>query len=468
MLQRRLLISLALSLVVIAVIFGFWLSGIIWNSASQNSGDNYRVGKVVLGDLKETVGITGQLEANGRRDLFFLVAGKAAQIPVQPGQAVKAGDLLIQLDTTALELDLADAEMVVQLQQLAFEQLLAGAGKYDVAATSAAVAQAQAQLDRLQQPPNKNSIIAAQQNLEASRLALWQAQLQRDNLNLSFVNDSAPVQAAVQQIDSAELGIDVAEQQLINAQQGVSSQDIAVARASVAQAQASLTRLLQKPSTIDQELGMLQIEQARLALDRVRIALNDAHLSAPTDGVVAQVNYEVGQSIAPGLPAVVFVGEGGYHLDVLVDELDIVRIEEGQLAFVSLDAFPGVSLPAHVEYIAPDAVTVGGVVSYEVRLLLDPTDVSVRDGMTATAEIVVSELTHILLVPNWGIRIDRTSGKSFVNIRRADGSIEEVEIVLGVRGEEFSEVKSGLRLNDEIVVDLARSGISITDNSGSN
>lgn len=421
---------------------------------------DYRTGIVERGNLREVISVTGSVQAREHSDLAFLLPGKLDMIYVDVGQPVKAGDPLMKLDVSRFELDLLDAQLAVELQQIALDELLAGPDKFDVVAARAAVGQAYAQLEQISQPPDEETVEIAHQSLELSRNELWRRQAFRDQVRLQY-GSGAPVDAAEKDIESAELGVRIAEQQLINAQQGVSSYDIAVARASVAQAQATLNRLLEGPTEIDVELGRLQIKQAQLALQSARLSLENAVLDAPFAGTVAEVDYRVGEQVAPGLPALVLIDDAAFHVDVMVDEIDVARVKEGQLAFLQLDAWPDAQVSGHITRIAPDGISIAGVVSYQVRVKIDATDVPIRDGMTSTVDIVVTELTDVLLVPNWAVRFDRRTNEAFVNIRRPDGTIEEIKIEVGVRGETMSEVRQGLKEDDEVVVSLQREEINV-------
>jgi multidrug efflux pump subunit AcrA (membrane-fusion protein) len=71
--------------------------------------------------------------------------------------------------------------------------------------------------------------------------------------------------------------------------------------------------------------------------------------------------------------------------------------------------------------------------------------------MSANVEIVTETRDNVLIIPNWTIRIDRGTGKAYVNVRRG-GQIREVEIATGLRNANESEVISGLNEGDELVV----------------
>jgi HlyD family secretion protein len=138
-----------------------------------------------------------------------------------------------------------------------------------------------------------------------------------------------------------------------------------------------------------------------------------------------------------------------FFLDVGVDEVDVARVAEGQAVTVTLDALPNALLTGKVEKIALLATNnASGVVSYSVRVLLDP------------AEIAVAEARDVVLVPNWAIRRDRESGLTYVGILR-NGVLGEVEVKLGLHNETYSEVTSGLAENDVVAVDTTREQIRL-------
>ena len=149
------------------------------------------------------------------------------------------------------------------------------------------------------------------------------------------------------------------------------------------------------------------------------------------------------------------------HLNIQVDEIDIGLIREQMSARVQLDALPGVALPALLEQIALVGRNDGGIVSYDVQVTLDSTDQRARVGMTAEATIVVEERKDVLLIPNLYIRLDRQTDQAYVNVLREDGSVEEVEVTLGLRGQEDSEVLSGLNEGDLILIDLSSDSLAI-------
>jgi HlyD family secretion protein len=181
---------------------------------------------------------------------------------------------------------------------------------------------------------------------------------------------------------------------------------------------------------------------------------------APIDGRIANLQIKKGEQATPGAPAVTLIDEGAYHIEVNVDEIDIERVELGQPVEVTLDALPDTVLDGVIADVAPTAVTSGaGVVTYLVTINIDAAGVALRPGMTANATITTDLLDGVLIVPNWAVRLDRETGQALVNRLLANGDVEEVPIVTGLRNEQFSEVISGLNEGDEVVVTNERAGL---------
>jgi HlyD family secretion protein len=163
----------------------------------------------------------------------------------------------------------------------------------------------------------------------------------------------------------------------------------------------------------------------------------------------------LGEPASSALPAVVIADVSRFYLEVPVDEVDIAQIALGQPVTVTLDALPDLALIGMVEKIAPSAQVNAGIVSYPVRLALASVVAPLRGGLTASAAIVVGEVQGVVLAPNWAIRRDRATGEVFVSLLR-NGVIVDVPVTLGARGEEYSEVLSGVRPGDIAAVTETR------------
>ena len=217
------------------------------------------------------------------------------------------------------------------------------------------------------------------------------------------------------------------------------------------QAENNLERLQQGADDLDLEAAQLDVETAQLALERAQSDLDKATLRAPFDGYVSAVNITVGEAAPTGLPAVSLVDLSNFHITVSVDEIDVARLETGLSVAVTVDALPDLTLNGVIERIGPAAALDQDLISYPVVISLDPVEAPLRAGMSASTVIMVEELTDQLLIPNWVVRIDQTTGQPYV-FRQNGEENERVDIQLGISYEGHSQVLGGLEEGDVLVL----------------
>lgn len=151
-----------------------------------------------------------------------------------------------------------------------------------------------------------------------------------------------------------------------------------------------------------------KVEQAQAQLDSDRRTLEKTEIRSPIDGTVLRRQVEPGQTVAASLqtPVLFTLAEDltQMELNVAVDEADVGQVAAGQQASFTVDAYPTRAFPAKLTQLRYAPETINGVVTYAALLTLDNADLSLRPGMTATAEIVVRELQDAVLVPNAALR----------------------------------------------------------------
>ncbi len=151
-----------------------------------------------------------------------------------------------------------------------------------------------------------------------------------------------------------------------------------------------------------------KVEQAQAQLDADHRTLEKTEIRSPIDGTVLKRQVEPGQTVAASLqtPVLFTLAEDltQMELNVAVDEADVGQVAAGQPAEFTVDAYPNRRFPATITQVRFAPETVGGVVTYAALLSLDNADLSLRPGMTATAEIVVKALNDVVLVPNTALR----------------------------------------------------------------
>lgn len=170
-------------------------------------------------------------------------------------------------------------------------------------------------------------------------------------------------------------------------------------------AQAALERAI-----ADEANAKASIDQTEATLKAQKTDLYKSVIRSPIDGVVLKRSAEPGQTVAATFqtPILFTLAEDltQMELHVDVDEADVGRVHEGQEAVFTVDAYPNRSFPAQVKQVRFGSKTVSGVVTYETILTVDNGDLSLRPGMTATANITVTRLQNALLTPNAALRFN--------------------------------------------------------------
>lgn len=150
------------------------------------------------------------------------------------------------------------------------------------------------------------------------------------------------------------------------------------------------------------------VAQAKATLRSGETDLEKAHIRSPIDGVVLERAVDPGQTVAASLQAVTLfkLAEdlSKMELKVDVDEADVGQVKAGLKASFSVDAWPGRRYEAVITRVGYNATDTEGVISYPAVLQVDNADLSLRPGMTGTAEIVTLTRENALLVPNAALR----------------------------------------------------------------
>jgi HlyD family secretion protein len=446
--KRFLIITVVLVVVVGGSLYGYEVLG----QAKEPPPPDYDTMVVQRGTVVSTVSATGSIEPEARVVLSFKSAGRVTEVLVEQGERVQAGDLLAHLEDAELRLALAQAEVGVTISKAQLEKAQVEPNASDLAAAEAALASAQAAYRELLKGPGEDELAMANGNVERARLARDQAQAAYDLVshlpNVGMLPQSLQLQQATLEYELAQVNYRLSTR-------GATDAQLMAAQAQVAQAQASLDRLRQGLSDEDLSIAEAQVRQAEVAVEQARLTLEGTRLVAPHDGVVTAVNVRAGELTA-GMPAFEMTDLSRFHITVNVDEIDIGALDVGQEATVSLDALPDAEISGRVTSIAPTANLATGVISYQVRIDLDPTAARLRAGMSATASIITARADGALIVPNRLIQVDRANDRAFVE-RVEDGLPVRVEIRMGMRNEQQSEVTAGLQEGDVLAIRQASS-----------
>ncbi|MFQ6001475.1 MAG: efflux RND transporter periplasmic adaptor subunit [Anaerolineae bacterium] len=412
------------------------------------ASQNLETVTVQRGNIIATVSATGSVAPAREVTLTFRSGGKVARVLVAEGQAVQKGDTLTRLETADLEQQLAQAQASLTISEARLAQIEAGPDPEELAAARASLESAQANLERLREGPSEEEIIIAQADLERARIALEQAQAEYDKIAWWAGVGMTPQAAALQQ---ASIEYESAQARYNLAIAGPTESEIKSAEAQVAQAQAQLEKLLQSPTPEELTIARAEVDRAKANLRQIQLQLEGAEIVAPFSGIVAYVGAQEGELVTTGTPIIRLIDPSTFHLNLDIDEVDIAKILVGQEVTITLDSLPDREFVGEVGYIAPTATVVEGIVTYEVKVEIGPTDIPLKAGMTANATIVTERKEGVLLLSNQAIQIDRESGRTYVE-KMVQGEAVPVEIEMGLQDELVSEVVRGLEEGDEVVV----------------
>ncbi|MBY0415568.1 MAG: efflux RND transporter periplasmic adaptor subunit, partial [Bdellovibrionales bacterium] len=170
-------------------------------------------------------------------------------------------------------------------------------------------------------------------------------------------------------------------------------------------------------------------------------------IMSPISGTVIMKNFEEGQVFV--WSDALFTVSDRLTVKAQVDETDIAKIEKGQVAMITLDAYQDQTIKAYVDKIAYDATTINNVTTYIVDVVPLTPPKFLRSGMTASVRFHLVTKENALVVPSFSIKL--IGGKSVVTLVR-DGKKETREVQVGVTDGKKQEILKGLNAGDVILV----------------
>ncbi len=353
------------------------------------AGPQVEVVEVVSRDFVQTLVASGHVEAPHRVDVGAQITATVARVPVAEGQAVQAGDLLVELESAELRAALRQAEVAVTQARDRLRQLR-----------------------EVQAPVAEQSLRQARTTLDNVRSQLRRSQ---DLFQKGFIGE-----AALEEVRKAV--------------------DLADAQARVAQTQADTAG----PAGSDSALAQAAVDQALASAEAARARAGYARIRAPASGTLIGRKVEVGDVVQPGKLLMTLSPAGRTQLVVQVDEKNLRLLAPGQQALASADAYPQQRFAAELAYINPGVNAQTGAV--EVKLDVASPPATLRQDMTVSVDIAVARRPAALVAPVAALH-DIDGGAPWV-LRVESGRALRRPVRLGLRGSGVSEVLEGLRAGD--------------------
>ncbi|MBI2527479.1 MAG: efflux RND transporter periplasmic adaptor subunit [Candidatus Rokubacteria bacterium] len=417
------------------------ITGGYFYGQGTGSTPKYRLARVERGGLTVAVSASGTLNPVVTVQVGSQLSGQLKEIHVDYNSPVKRNQAIALIAPEIFESKVNQARGDLQNAEAAVlnQRALVQRARADVENARGTLAVARAQTAKAQV-----AVADARRDLDRKR------ELLRRNLIARADRDTAEALH-----DSA-----LAQAEAARAQEGVLRAAISAAEAQLEAAQAQL------------QSAMGTVEQRRAARAQAQVDLGNTVIRAPVDGIVVSRSVDVGQTVAASLqaPTLFTIAQDLARMQVETNivEADIGRIQLGQRATFTVDAFPGKTYRGQVVQVRRAPQLNQGVVSYTVIVSADNRELQLLPGMTASVKIVTAEKADALKVPNAALRVrlagadgdaargGKGAAAGRVHVLAPDGSARPVTLRLGVSDGNATEVLSGdLREGQEIVVGLA-------------
>src|SRR5437879_1777853 len=438
-------------------LIGVLLSGLIARDTvfAQPAAATIRTATADRGSVTSVVSGTGSLLPVGRMNVNFKQSGILTEVDVKVGDKVTTGQVLARVDSSTQQAALAQAQASLASAQANLQTTQS-------LLTAAQIAQLQHQVSNAQQ--NYNDTVAsvnATNQADAATVANDQAKV---NTDCGIDPASVACSQARTQLanDQSKQHMDaISGQSRINSasQQITSSRDNLAVQTQV------------KPNSLAS--SQAQVASAQAQVQAAQVALNQTTLTAPTSGVVISITGVPGETAgggtaqAPGsLATAPSTGETRRPSGFMViddnssfvavmpfAETDSARLAANQTVAFTFDAIPNLTISGHVLSISPSATVVSNVVDYYVSFVLNRTDPRLREGMTVNASVTVAQADSAVRVPNAPVRT--TGGTTMVTVL-SKGQQVPTEVITGVVGDTYTEIKAGLNDGDTVVLPALR------------
>ena len=224
----------------------------------------------------------------------------------------------------------------------------------------------------------------------------------------------------------------------------VSTSEVALQKA---QDELGLKKAGPTPENID--LYSAKIKQAQAKVSLLYNKINEAVLKSPIQGQITNINKREGETVQTTNSVISFMPEGPFQVEVNIYEEDIVDVKVDNFVRVSLPAFPDEILEGRVISIDPAEKLIDGIVYYEVNIIFSTEKENIKPGMTADVIIEIDKKENVLIISRAALK--KINGEKIVRVFKK-GEAEDRKIEIGMEGDEYVEVISGLAEGEEVII----------------
>jgi HlyD family secretion protein len=420
------------------------VGGLLWRTHLTNA-ISYETVPVERGSIQARVTATGNLNAVVDVLVSSQVSGNIKALYADWNSKVKKGQLVALIDPEIFQaqVDQANATYLAARETTAMAKEQIEKAKTDLGTAIA-------------NEKSSEAILAKDVANETNAKAQWERDTQA---NVVGERELQTQIVAQQDVDTAKANYDasLAQEAADQAQIDAAKQVIQSAQASVLVARSELVTAQE------------QERQAQAALQLAQVNLDHTRIMAPVDGTVIARRMDVGQTVASTLnpPTIFEIAQDltKMQVDTNVDESDVGNVSNGQKATFVVDSYPDTTFHGIVADIRKAPISTQNVVTYDVVITVDNSDLKLFPGMTANVTILGAKLDDTLKVPNSVLRFRPAvavlkkanlpatqAGKQQVYVLTA-GTLQAVPVKFGLSDGKYTAVNAGeLQPGAQVVV----------------
>jgi len=470
-------------LIALVLLVALGVGCLVWGRRARKPVAQMSTVTVERGTVERLITADGTLRPKTKVSVKSYAGGNVDLLAVEVGDVVRKGDLIARIDPTDSRSTYEQAAADVDAARAQLDQAREKA-QAQPAMTQASIAQAEASyaaaltevesLRDAEQPQTRaeaqSALNKAQANLDLAETELARMQ---QLMSKGYVPQS-DVDTAVNKRDLAASELASAKQRWQTLERQLTA-ELDTARAKAAQAKAALesaraNAVQDRIARSDVTSAQAQIARAQAQFTQAKTTLGYTTITAPRDGVILDKYVEAGTIVTSGRSSVtagtdiVLLGDiTEMFVDVSVNEADVGMVKTGQSAAITVDAFPDDRFHGTITRIDPQAVTEQNVTTVLVTVRVDDANPRLRPGMTATCEFPVGRAENVLFVPN--LAVQQQGSRRVVFVRVGDQSTP-IPVEIGLVGDNFTEIRSGVSEGAEVVLPFQSASQSEGDSRG--
>jgi HlyD family secretion protein len=460
------------------------IAGGIYYFENKGNGDG-EVVQLTKGALISEVSVAGKVISSKDVSLSFETGGTVNSVNKDVGQRVGMGEIIVSLDSSSLQANLAKAEATLSGEQAKLEQLQNGGSEATEVTTSkrklvdsildgftSSDDAIRNKTDQFFEDPDTGNpkILFAfndydlKEKINRERIVVEETLEKWSILNSKITidnvtnTDAETIRGYLTTIkiflNDVSRAVNSFEPNNTLSQTTIDKykSDTASARTNVNNALSALTLAQEgiRSTTSGKSVQESNVKSAEASVLAIQTQIEKTYIRAPFSGIISKQDAKVGEAISPSMGLVSLISES-YEIEAYIPELNISGVDVKDKARVNLDAFgTSAEFGAVVIQIDPAETVKDGVATYKVRLAFENADARIKPGMTANIKIETGKKDNVLILPLRAIIT--TNGVSTVKIKTNDEPIVK-EIKIGEKDSRGNvEVISGITTDDQVLL----------------